>query len=109
MNEELKRELLSLLREIKSVAPGSWQLLVEQRASYCWAVAIMCLIIAIAAAVVGRLMIASARKVEDSIDREFATPIAWAFCLCAFIPLGISVAYIAEGLAPLGRVLEAIR
>lgn len=109
MNEELQKELLSILREIKTGAPGAWQTLVEQRSAYCWAIAVMCIIISITIVIMSVLARKSALKIESSSDREFAVGLTWALTLAAFIPFLISMPYIAEGIAPLGKVLEILK
>lgn len=109
MNPELQKELLAILREMKTGAPGAWQALVEQRSVYCWMIAGMCFAIAVAVGFIARAALKASARVRDDTDRAFGTALSWAILLGAFIPLGIAAQNVAEAIAPLGCVLEAIR
>lgn len=127
MNEELQKELLSILRAMKDGAPHAWQTLVEQRSTYCLTLGIVCLLIAAAgvfAVLRGLRMCRKAAEVPTeyinySSIKEMTT--AATFQMISGIVIGVAglisvgigagegINNLAEGLAPLGRVLEALR
>ena len=115
MDPDLKNELLAILREMREGAPGAWQILVEQRASYClmtgW----------VAFGIAALAMIAMVATIVWGSKRRLTLPgdLTAAGCTVALVTaacLGV-VAFcateatqrLAEGFAPLGRVLEALR
>lgn len=112
MNDELTKELLSILRAMKDGAPQAWQSLVEQRSTYCLTMGWACLVIALGGIAAGwagvRLFQRGLR--EENENRQ----VAGALCFVIFL-ISFTISFIegakcfAEGLAPLGRVLEAIR
>lgn len=112
MNEELQKELLSILRAMKDGAPHDWQTLVDQRSTYCLTIGGFCVAVVLASLALGIfgrsiLLRGIAKNNEDAV-------ISGIVCLAVSVIAG-SVAFfkamgmVAEGLAPLGRVLEALR
>lgn len=117
MNEELTKELLSILRAMKDGAPHAWQTLVEQRSSYCLTHMAGDLILAFVGLVIALVCLyfgTRSRWWDDDYEPQSPVPIIFfGIALCGLIAAGVNLAaaipHAAEGMAPLGRVLEAIR
>lgn len=112
MNEELTKELLSILRAMKDGAPQAWQSLVEQRSTYCLTMGWACLVIALGGIAAGWAGVSLFRRGlrEEKEDPQIAGAAFFLIFLVSFTISFIQGAeFFAEGLAPLGRVLEAIR
>jgi hypothetical protein len=120
VNEELHKELLSILRAMKDGAPGTWQALVEQRSAYCMTSAMFSLLLAAVGLVTAIVATGWARRSMQAIDRNaigdsreiamigqgvFAA-IAYGFA-AGMLVAGLST--LTEAMNPLGRMLEAIR
>jgi len=115
MNEEIQKELLSILRAMKDGAPNAWRELVEQRAAYCMISGLSWLVINVLLMLVGATMAWRCRKGPFEADCTLTVNaggvaagaimviIATAALSCAVVPM------LAEGMAPLGRVLEMLR
>jgi hypothetical protein len=127
VNEELQKELLSILRAMKDGAPVAWQELVAQRSSYCLTMGVACAALA-CAGIAGlwfgvRLALrggdvpldyyeySSIKTMKTSAVLKVAFGLGAA--LAGAIALGVGVGnacfFIAEGIAPLGRMLEVLR
>lgn len=115
MNEELQKELLSILRAMKDGAPVAWQELVAQRSSYCLTLGILDTLASVALLFVSWLLSRISRGIakRQGSDVDDWVPSAalavLAFALGAYWFFRVSVPAIAEGIAPLGRMLEVIR
>ena len=115
MNEELQKELLAILRAMKDGAPVAWQELVAQRSSYCLTLGILDTLASVALLFVSWQLSRIARRIgkrPGSDPDDWVAPAAFAvvaFVLGAFWFFRVSVPAIAEGIAPLGRMLEVIR
>jgi hypothetical protein len=116
MDEDLKNELLQILREMKTGAPGAWQTLVEQRAAYCWATTIQGLAVAVSGIVAASVLLPRfVRRIMHDDEAVFVpaivgTVITSALSLSAVISGTIAAGtHFPEAMAPLGRVLEMLR
>ncbi len=115
MDEELKKELISILRAMKEGAPGAWQELVAQRSTYCLTLGIANLIVCLIAFVCIRIGISGFKRVhkENIAENEiFLALYGIMIGLSTFtilMTLTHAITYLAEGFAPLGRILEFIR
>lgn len=118
MNEELQKELLAILRSMREGAPDAWHELVAQRSTYCLTTGISMLAISVIVGIIGAALVWACRKGPFDepgsytlLTRQAAGMIVGCTTmLCAGLVIGTSVIpMLAEGFAPLGRVLEAIR
>lgn len=117
MNEELQREIVSILRAMKDGSPDAFKVLVEQRSLYCWSQAILGGLMLVAAFVLYRCARWAAGRVAKlgGPDDEAAGPLVLAvvvLTLGCLIACGCGIGHIfaiPEAIAPLGRVLEVIR
>lgn len=115
MDEELKKELISILRAMKEGAPGAWQELVAQRLAYCLTLGIANLIVCLIAFVCFRLGVSGFKRVhkENIAENEIFLACYAAITAISIITMAATlvhgIPYLAEGLAPLGRILEFIR
>lgn len=117
MNEELTKELIAILRAMKDGAPDAWRVLVEQRSTYCLTMAggdAFLTFLGLIAFVVGLVMFTRPRFWDDEWEPKSPAVILSAVVgLVGLLVLGVnvqdSIAHFAEGMAPLGRILEAIR
>jgi len=114
MNEELQREIISILRAMKEGSPDAFRVLVEQRSLYCWGQAILGVLILILAIILFRIGKWASGKVALS-EREEEGPFIFLVVMCS-IGCIFSFGYgfnlilsIPEALAPLGRVLEIMK
>jgi len=115
MDEELKKELLSILRAMKEGAPGAWQELVAQRSDYCLTLGIANIIVCLIAFICFRIGVSGFKRVhkENITENEVFLAFYGAMTAISIIAMITAFAngipYLAEGLAPLGRILEFIR
>lgn len=125
MNEELQRQLLAILKELKDGASPAWQMLVEQRAGYYTWNGWLHLAFALLLVVAGWLCVIAGRKtvritinkVEDSIDRgalvalviTLAVSGALTFTISAIVLASNAFDDIARGAFPLGELIGSIR
>lgn len=116
MNEEFQRELLSILRAMKDGAPDAWGVLVQQRVTYALVHAALFLIAAGACAImVRRCWRMAAPELRKNILQQQEGPLfagaifALAFCAGGIACGCLGCSWLAEAVAPLGRVMERLR
>lgn len=119
MDEDLKQELLSILRELKNGTPEAFQALVDQRVTYLWArvwthglVGVLC--VALVACCLWRLWKEGKRADWDVNAMNPATTILafgaiLVFGFASFTNLGIAACAIPDAIAPLGHILGMLR
>lgn len=116
MNEELQRELVSILRAMKDGSPEAFKVLVEQRSLYCWANVAVGLMFVLASVVLALVCAKASKRLWYHIDNDIddATPLLMTLisagaAVFAFVVGESGLAHLPEALAPLGRVLEVLR
>lgn len=117
MNEELMREIVSVLRVMKDGSPAAWEALLQQRVAYCWMCAVPSLLAAVACAWMASKSwkIAAPELRKDHLLEQSDTPMfggiigAILFSAGTILFAVVGVACAAEAVAPLGRVLEVLR
>lgn len=116
MNEEFQKELLAILRAMKDGAPDAFNVLVQQRATYCLTVG--CSMLGLALLLLSGGLVAmtrmrgcsfSASDYDGPSARFFLVMVGFMAAIGGLILAGHQVTMLAEGFAPLGRVLEALR
>lgn len=131
MNEELQKELLSILKAMKDGAPGAWQELVSQRSTYCFTIAFTLLFMTLISILTlwkslkaTKLALQAPKENyrERSWDQHtqvfskntiFELTISLVLAAISAIVILVCLAniwyWIAEGVAPLGPMLGALR
>lgn len=112
MDEELKNELVSILRELKNGASPAFQELVAQRSTYCGTLAVSGALVALAGVVMTcflmRFIAKNNKEISEAEIPQTLTSIAMLVGSAACLTFGIKLfsMNLAGWLAPLGRVLE---
>ena len=110
MSEDLKNEILTLLRELREGTPGTFQMLVDQRALYCGVRGLGFLMVA---AVLLVNSVVAYRRMKFAIDDEFPQTLfavlSCASLLGALVAADAAVALFAEAIAPLGTFVEVLK
>jgi len=119
MNEELQKQMLEILKAMKEGVNPAWQELIQQRGTYCTSIGIchtslafLCIILMIA-------LFAGADKNLEKDARGYLTDFGFAkavskisLAVVLFVVVGESMpkgfANLAEGAAPLGRLIEML-
>lgn len=108
MNEELQRQILEALRDLRSGAPGAFQTLVEQRSTY----ALVCAMSGIALAAISFALAAiawrAASRAEARGSDDDASAIGFGCLLMAalgLVSLIVTVSWLPTWAAPLGGLL----
>lgn len=115
MNEELKREVINILRTMKDGTPDSFQFLIEQRVLYFYAQVLFGVACIVCSYILYRIARAAAIKSEMAKYENDRTMLAIAaifiglWSVVAMIRAMICLSYLPEAIAPMGRVLEILK
>lgn len=110
MNEELQKEIISILRSMKEGSPEAFNFIVEQRSLYCWSHVALSILLFIGSAIFFFICLRFLGKPhKEEIYAHVFTVITGSASFVMFLGGIIHMEYISEAIAPLGRVLEALR
>lgn len=116
MDTDLQKELLAILRELKNGAPDAWRVLVEQRSTYCFTVALGMVIFSSVLGLIGWRLITEGSKrdaAETNVSSQGGLGSGMMFIgavtiLVSFVCAGVSISWWAAYAAPLGQLLGKV-
>lgn len=111
MNEQLMKEFVEALRQLRAGAPDAFQFLFEQRTLYLWSSVIVAAVVAVIGLASATFGCRRADKVWDS--RKIDDPLAiGCIVVGALAALGGTAAFainIPEAVAPMGKILGMLK
>lgn len=118
MNEEVQKELLQLLRDIKAGSPGAWQMIVEQRAGLYGAQGFGFTVLALTLATLAMMAFrfsknATTSRVARDEGMADAPEVVGGFAsialmIAGLICFGAALCDFATSIAPLGHILDVV-
>lgn len=110
MNEELQKQLLAALKDLREGAPQAWAALVEEVAMRGQVMAICMGVAALLVALVSAIVMQWVSRTVDEYDRKPAVLAMAVFgCVCTAIPMSACIEAIEDAIAPSLALLEMLR
>jgi hypothetical protein len=114
MNEELMKQLVEILKQLKDGTPGAWQELVHQRQLYCFSSGASLLLFSLILGIIGVFLGKKGVKMYNDSGRGYDDTymffaFGWAIAaIGSLVTLVCGGESIINGIAPLGQVLSKL-